>query len=81
MNAPLLQPHGVLAQSLIALVNTLLTTLGLIILKIPGTGFLSALVGVCSFIPVAGIFLSTIPMMAVALSEHGVVRALQVCVI
>ena len=41
-------------QSIIALVNTILTTLGLVALKIPGYGFLSLVVLITSFIPVFG---------------------------
>jgi predicted PurR-regulated permease PerM len=65
-------------QSIIALVNTILTTLGLILLKIPGYGFLSLVVLITSFIPVFGVFLSTFPMALVALSEYGVRKLLDV---
>ena len=50
--------QGTQVQGLIALVNTLLTTLGLAVLKIPGTRYLSLVTLVCSFIPVAGVFIS-----------------------
>lgn len=100
-------------QSIIALVNTILTTLGcvsgvaalplppppthapsilthahtpthypnphrLVLLKIPGYGFLSLVVLITSFIPVFGVFLSTFPMALVALSEYGVRKLLDV---
>lgn len=65
-------------QSIIALVNTMLTTLGLILLKIPGYGFMSLMVLITSFIPVFGVFLSTFPMALVALSEYGVGKMLDV---
>ena len=49
--------QGTQVQALIAIVNTVLTTLGLFVLKIPGTRFLSLVTLVCSFIPVAGVFI------------------------
>ena len=63
------------AQALIAIVNTLLTTAGMVALGLPGVVFLGLFVLLCSFIPVAGLVLSTIPMMLVALSEYGVASA------
>lgn len=68
------------AQGLIALVNTTLTTAGLLVLSIPGVGFLSLVTLLCSFIPVAGVFVSTLPMCVIALSEFGVAKALAVIV-
>jgi hypothetical protein len=41
-------------QIFLAAVNTLLTALGMVALKLPAVGFLSAVVFACSFIPVAG---------------------------
>lgn len=66
------------AQGLIACVNTSLTTAGLLLLSIPGVGFLSLVTLLCSFIPVAGVFISTIPMFIIALSEYGVAKAMAV---
>lgn len=66
------------AQSMIALTNTTLTTFGLAVLGIPGIGFLSLLVLICSFLPVVGILLSTLPMCIVALTEYGVGKVLAV---
>jgi predicted PurR-regulated permease PerM len=63
------------AQGAIAVVNTTLTTLGLTILSVPGVGFLSVVTLVCSFIPVAGVFISTLPMLILALSEYGAAKA------
>ncbi|KAF6003323.1 hypothetical protein F1559_003359 [Cyanidiococcus yangmingshanensis] len=68
------------AQSIIALVNTTLTTIGMGILGLPGIGFLSLLCLVCSFIPLFGILLSTLPMCVVALTEYGPARAFAVVV-
>jgi predicted PurR-regulated permease PerM len=58
-------------QAVIALVNCVLTTLGLYTLKISGLGFFSLLTFVASFIPVAGIFIATIPPLVVAATEQG----------
>ncbi|KAA8498164.1 UPF0118 membrane protein YdbI [Porphyridium purpureum] len=66
------------AQSMIALVNTVLTVAGLLILRIPGVFFLSTLTLVCSFVPVAGVIISTVPMAYIALVEYGVRKALSV---
>ena len=63
---------------MIALVNTILTTFGLVFLKIPGYGFMSLMVLITSFIPVFGVFLSTLPMALIALSEYGVRRMIDV---
>ncbi len=61
------------AQLFIALVNTVLTALGLWLL---GMGsnlvFLSTIVFFCSFIPVAGVFISSSPICLQALSQEGV---------
>ncbi len=59
------------AQTLIAVVNTVLTALGLVLLGIPHVGGLSAIVFVCSFIPVAGVVISTAPVVLVALAMDG----------
>jgi len=59
------------AQSSIAVVNTLITMVGMLMLRIPGWGFLSLIVFFCSFIPVAGVVMSTIPIAFVALTEYG----------
>eukprot|EP00871_Galdieria_phlegrea_P000168 jgi/Galph1/1151/GphlegSOOS_G5774.1 len=66
------------AQLIIALSNTTLTSLGLMLLKIPGVGFLSFIVLICSFIPIVGVFLSTLPMVVVALSEYGIQKVASV---
>ena len=65
-------------QLLIAVLNTFLIAAGMVLLGLPAVGFLSLIVLICSFIPVAGIVMSTIPMCLVALSEYGVVKMIQV---
>jgi len=48
-------------QGIIAFVNTVLTTIGLISLKASGIAFLALLTFICSFIPVLGVVVATIP--------------------
>ena len=59
------------AQAWIACVNTLLTLIGMLLLDIPLVAVLSMIVFVCSFIPVLGVFLSTTPIVLVALNTGG----------
>lgn len=60
------------AQLLIAMFNTLLTAIGLFILGLgQKVAFLSMIVFLCSFIPVAGVFISSVPICLVALQENG----------
>lgn len=49
------------AQTLIAACNTCITFAGMKILGIPGSFLLSVIVFTCSFIPVAGVWISTAP--------------------
>lgn len=61
------------AQFLIALVNTVLTTLGLFALGLgEHVAFLSVIVFLFSFVPVAGVFISSIPICLIALQAAGV---------
>ena len=62
------------AQARIALVNTGLTAAGMWGLAIPGLGLLSLFVFLCSFIPIAGCFISTVPIAFVALTEYGFLK-------
>ena len=59
------------AQASIALMNTALTLIGLVLLDIPLVAMLSVIVFVCSFIPVLGVFISTTPIVLVALNAGG----------
>ncbi|HPS00871.1 MAG TPA: AI-2E family transporter [Candidatus Sumerlaeota bacterium] len=63
------------AQALIASCNTLLTFIGLICLNLPSLAVLSMVVFVCSFIPVLGVFISTVPILLVALNAGGLAKA------
>src|SRR5690606_4096435 len=56
------------AQLMIALLNTLLTAAGLNFMGLPNVVFLSMIVFVCSFIPVAGVFISSVPICLTALT-------------
>ncbi len=62
------------AQARIALINTALTAAGMWALAIPGIGLLSLFVFICSFIPIAGCFISTVPIGFTALTEFGFVK-------
>jgi predicted PurR-regulated permease PerM len=59
------------AQAAIAVVNTVLTLIGLLVLDIPLVAMLSVIVFVCSFVPVLGVFISTTPIVLVALNAGG----------
>jgi predicted PurR-regulated permease PerM len=78
--APVLSVFGKLfgraleAQARIALVNTALTAVGMWVLAIPGIGLMSMFVFICSFIPIAGVIISTTPIGFVALTEYGFIK-------
>jgi len=60
------------AQFYIALLNAGLTAIGIMILGIGDkVAFLSVIVFLCSFIPVAGVFISSLPICLIALQESG----------
>lgn len=60
------------AQMYIAFVNTLLTAIGIYMIGIgEKVAFLSVLVFLCSFIPVAGVFISSVPICLIALQISG----------
>lgn len=59
------------AQAVIACVNTVLTLVGLLLLDIPLVAMLSVIVFVSSFVPVLGVFISTTPIVLVALNAGG----------
>ncbi|MBN8548030.1 MAG: AI-2E family transporter [Deltaproteobacteria bacterium] len=61
------------AQLIIALFNTVLTVMGLYVLGIgQSAAFLAVIVFLCSFIPVAGVFISSVPICLLALETSGV---------
>ena len=60
------------AQFFIAILNTILTAIGLYLLSITSKiAFLSMIVFLCSFIPIAGVFISSIPICLIALETGG----------
>jgi predicted PurR-regulated permease PerM len=63
--------RAVEAQAAIAVVNTILTLIGLLLLDIPLVAMLGIIVFVCSFVPVLGVFISTTPIVLVALNAGG----------
>jgi predicted PurR-regulated permease PerM len=61
------------AQFYIAILNTVLTALGMTILGIgKSAAFLSVVVFFCSFIPVAGVFISSFPICLLAFQKGGI---------
>lgn len=63
--------RAIQAQAMIALINTALTGVGLLLLGIPSVSMLLLIVFVCSFVPVLGVFISTLPIVLVALNSGG----------
>ena len=64
-------------QAVIALVNTALTTVGLVVLGIPNPIALSVIVFFCSFIPVLGVLISSVPIVLVSLQHGSVLLAIE----
>jgi predicted PurR-regulated permease PerM len=63
------------AQILIAILNTGLTALGLWILKIGTVALLSSIVFFAGLIPVAGTFISSVPILLLAFNQGGIEMA------
>lgn len=60
------------AQFVIALVNAVLTAIGVSLLGLGSAmAFLTVIVFLCSFIPVLGVFISTVPICLIALQNSG----------
>lgn len=59
------------AQSVIALVNSVLTSIAFMVLGIPSIALLATIVFFCSYIPVFGVFLSTLPAALLAFQVGG----------
>jgi predicted PurR-regulated permease PerM len=65
------------AQFFVALLNTFLTLLGMLVIGIKGELlFLSMIVFLCSFIPIVGVFISSMPLCLLALEQGGVALVL-----
>jgi predicted PurR-regulated permease PerM len=67
----MLLSRAIEAQAAIAVLNTVLTLIGLLLLKIPLTAMLSVVVFISSFVPVLGVLISTTPIVLVALNAGG----------
>ncbi|HYR30205.1 MAG TPA: AI-2E family transporter, partial [Thermoanaerobaculia bacterium] len=76
--APSMRAFGVMlgrafeAQTGIAVVNALLTSVGFLILGIPSIALLATIVFFCSYIPVVGVMLSTVPAALFAFKAGGI---------
>lgn len=68
------------AQAMIAVVNTVLTLIGFMVLQVPNVALLSIIVFFFSFVPVLGVFISTAPAVLVALNTGGPVLAMKVII-
>ena len=66
------------AQVVIAMANTVLTVVGLYFLGIPSIAFLALVVFLCSFVPVLGVFVSSVPIGLLALRDGGVEKLVAV---
>lgn len=61
------------AQILIAIANTVLTAIGIWFINIRSElAFISLIVFFCSFVPIAGVFISSVPICLLALQQGGV---------
>jgi predicted PurR-regulated permease PerM len=69
------------AQAAIAVLNTALTLVGLLVLGVPLVAMLSMIVFACSFVPVLGVFISTVPIVLVALNAGGLPLSLAAAVL
>jgi predicted PurR-regulated permease PerM len=67
------------AQAIIAIVNTLLTLAAMVIFDVQNRAFLCTIVFFCSFIPVLGVFISSVPIALMALTQTGggIIKALE----
>ena len=64
--------HALEAQFVIAVVNSILTALGVLALGMGSAlAFLTVIVFLCSFIPVLGVFISSVPICLIALQSSG----------
>lgn len=64
------------AQGIISIANTILTCLGMIIIGINEVVFLSIIVFIAGFIPVLGVFISSVPIVLVAFNTGGLLTML-----
>ncbi len=62
------------AQFFIAICNTVITTIGLLFMRMPQIFALSLIVFIFSLVPVAGVIISTIPLLAMVGYSVGGIR-------
>lgn len=62
---------GIRSQVVIAAINATLTGTGLALLGVPSVAMLSIVVFICGFVPVIGVFASTLPILIIALNKGG----------
>lgn len=80
--APGLRAFGVMlgrafeAQTVVAVVNAILSTIVFVLLGLPSIALLAMIVFVCSYIPVLGMILSTVPAAFLALRVGGIAHVL-----
>jgi len=80
--APSITAFGVMlgrafeAQTLIAVVYAILTSIGFLILGIPSIALLATIVFFCSYVPVVGVMLSTLPAARFAFKTGGIALVL-----
>jgi predicted PurR-regulated permease PerM len=80
--APSITAFGVMlgrafeAQTLIAVVNAILTSIGFLLLGIPSIALLATIVFFCSYVPVVGVMLSTLPAALFAFKTGGITMVL-----
>ncbi|GAB1409773.1 AI-2E family transporter [Desulfovibrionales bacterium] len=64
--------HALEAQFMIAMANAMLTALGVLVLGMGSAlAFLTVIVFLCSFVPVLGVFISSVPICLIALQSSG----------
>lgn len=80
--APGLRAFGIMlgrafeAQTVVAIVNAVLSSVAFLVLGLPSIALLATIVFVCSYIPIFGMILSTIPAALLALKVGGIGKVL-----
>lgn len=80
--APGLRAFGIMlgrafeAQTVVAVVNALLSSIAFLLLGLPSIALLATIVFVCSYIPIFGMIISTVPAALLALKVGGIERVL-----
>lgn len=80
--APGLRAFGIMlgrafeAQTVVAVVNALLSSVAFLLLGLPSIALLATIVFVCSYIPIFGMILSTVPAALLALKVGGIEKVL-----